>query len=71
MGGRYCAINSPLNLRSRDFCPHREPRGELIVQYRPPMSFAFIPYFIWVTICVFEAWEFLKTAKEYIYLEFR
>ena len=47
MGSRYCAINSPLgprwgqkslDLRSRDFCPHLEPRGELIAQYRPPMS---------------------------------
>ena len=50
MGGRYCAINSPLGprwwqksleLRSRDFCPHIEPRGELIAQYRPPMSFRY------------------------------
>ena len=50
MGGRYCAINSPLSprwgqkslhLRSRDFCPHREPRGELIAQYLPPMSFRY------------------------------
>ena len=50
MGGRYCAINSPLgsrwgqkslDLRSRDFCPHLEPCGELIVQYRPPMSFRY------------------------------
>ena len=51
MGGRYCAINSPLgsrwgqkslDLRSRDFCPHLEPRGELIAQYRPPMSFRYM-----------------------------
>ena len=50
MGSRYCAINSPLgsrwgqkslDLRSRDFCPHLEPRGELIAQYRPPMSFRY------------------------------
>ena len=50
MGCRYCAINSPLgprwgqkslDLRSRDFCPHLEPRGELIAQYRPPMSFRY------------------------------
>ena len=50
MGDRYCAINSPLgprwgqkslDLRSRDFCPHLEPRGELIAQYRPPMSFRY------------------------------
>ena len=50
MGGRYCAVNSPLgprwgqkslDLRSRDFCPHLEPRGELIAQYRPPMSFRY------------------------------
>ena len=50
MGGRYCAINSPLgprwgqkslDLRSRDFCPHLEPRGDLIAQYRPPMSFRY------------------------------
>ena len=27
----------------RDFCPHREPSGELIAQYRPPMSFCFYP----------------------------
>ena len=54
MGGRYCAINSPLgsrwgqkslDLRSRDFCPHLEPRGELIAQYRPPMSFRYIMAF--------------------------
>ena len=52
MGDRYCAINSPLgprwgqkslDLRSRDFCPHLEPRGELIAQYRPPMSFRYSP----------------------------
>ena len=30
-----------LDLRSRDFCPNLEPRGELIAQYRPPMSFRF------------------------------
>ena len=50
MGGRYCAVNSALsprwgqkslNLRSRDFCPHLEPRGELIAQYQPPMSFRY------------------------------
>ena len=50
MGGWYCAINSPLcprwgqksrDRRSRDFCPHLEPRGELIVQYWPPMSFRY------------------------------
>ena len=50
MGGRYWAINSPLgprwgqkslDLRSRDFCPHLEPCGELIAQYRPPMSFRY------------------------------
>ena len=52
MGGRYCAINSPRGSRwgqisrdrgSRDFCPHRGPSGELIAQYRPPMSFCFYP----------------------------
>ena len=32
-----------LRLRSRDFCPHLEPRGELIAQYRPPMSFRYNP----------------------------
>ena len=51
MGGRYCAINSPRgprwgqksrDQRLRDFCPHLEPRGELIAQYRPPMSFCYI-----------------------------
>ena len=25
------------------FCPHRGPSGELIAQYRPPMSFCFYP----------------------------
>ena len=53
MSGRYCAINSPLSprwgqksldLQSRDFCPHLEPRGELIAQYRPPISFRYIIY---------------------------
>ena len=29
--------------RSRDFCPHRGPSGELIAQYRPSMSFCFYP----------------------------
>ena len=52
MGGRYCAINSPRgsrwgqksrDQRSRDFCPHRGPSGELIAQYRPPMSFCCYP----------------------------
>ena len=33
MGGRYCAINSPLGPR----WGHLEPRGEVIAQYRPPM----------------------------------
>ena len=45
-----CAYNSPKgsrwgqkfqDQRSRDFCPHREPSGELVAQYRPPMSFCF------------------------------
>ena len=58
MGGRYCAINSPLgsrwgqkslDLRSRDFCPHLEPRGELIAQYRPPMSFRYNMYLCFVS----------------------
>ena len=39
--------------------------GELIAQYR---RFAFIPHFICVTICIFEAWKFLKTATENINL---
>ena len=52
MGGRYCAINSPRgsrwgqksrDRRSRDFCPHRGPSGELIAPNRPPMSFCFYP----------------------------
>ena len=52
MGSWYCAINSPRgsrwrqksrDRRSRDFCPHRGPSGELIAQYRPPMSFCFYP----------------------------
>ena len=52
MGGRYCTINSPRGARwgqksrdrrLRDFCPHRGPSGELIAQYRPPMSFCFYP----------------------------
>ena len=59
MGGRYCAINSPLgprwgqkslDLRSRDFCPHLEPRGELITQYWPPMSFRYIILPAWNNI---------------------
>ena len=25
------------------FCPYRGPSGELIAQYRPPMSFCFYP----------------------------
>ena len=52
MGGRYCAINSTRgsrwgqksrDRRSRNFCPHRGLSGELIAQYRPPMSFCFYP----------------------------
>ena len=26
----------------KHFCPHLEPRGELIAQYRPPVSFRYI-----------------------------
>ena len=37
-----------LDLRSRDFCPHLEPRGELIAQYRPPMSFRYSIHCIWI-----------------------
>ena len=79
MGGRYCAINSPLgprwgqkslDLRSRDFCPHLEPRGELIAQYRPPMSFHYnIPsgYIIrssifWCCICML-LWSLVNWVK--------
>ena len=31
------------HIRSWDFCPNREPRGELIAQYRTPMSFLYNP----------------------------
>ena len=35
----------------------------------PSTGVAFILHFIWVTICIFfKAWQFLKTAKEYINL---
>ena len=27
----------------KNFCPHRGPSGELIAQYRSPMSFCFYP----------------------------
>ena len=45
MGGRYCVINSPRGSRWGQifFGPHRGPSGELIAQYRPPMSFCFYP----------------------------
>ena len=78
MGGRYCAINSPRgsrwgqksrDRRSRDFCPHRGPSGELIAQYRPPMSFCFYPtLYLGNHLYFFKAWQFLKTAKAYINL---
>ena len=52
--------------RSRNFCPHRGPSGELIAQYRPPMSFCFYPtLYLGNHLCFFKAWQFLKTAKEY------
>ena len=52
-----------------DFFPHREPSGELIAQYRPPMSFCFYPrLYLGNHLYFFEAWQFLKTAKEYINL---
>ena len=47
MGGRYYAIISPRGSRWTSglgiFAPHREPSGELIAQYRPPMSICFYP----------------------------
>ena len=55
--------------RSRDFCPHRGPSGELIAQYRPPMSFCFYPtLYLGNHLYFFKAWQFLKTAKEYFNL---
>ena len=52
MGGQYCTINSPRGSRWGQkpetegrgiFAPHRGLSGELIAQYRPPMSFCFYP----------------------------
>ena len=55
--------------RSRDFCPHRRPSGELIAQYRPPVSFCFYPtLYLGNHLYFFKAWQFLKTAKEYMNL---
>ena len=73
MGGRYCAINSPLSprwgqksldLRSRDFCLHLEPLGEFIAQYGPPMSFRYIipqaiHIFYWIIFQIRSANEIL------------
>ena len=68
MGGPPLGQKS-LDPRSRDFCPHREPRGELIAQYRPPMPFCFYPtLYLRNHLYFFEAWQFSKRAKEYIYL---
>ena len=51
------------------FCPHLEPRGELIVQYRLPMSFCFYPtLYLGNHLYFLSLWQFLKTAKEYIIL---
>ena len=61
MGGRHCAINSPLGSRwgqksldipSPDFCPHHEPRGELITQYRSSMSFRYKLQWCWHTLSI-------------------
>ena len=78
MGGRYCAINSPRgsqwgrksrDWRSRYFCPCCGRSRELTAQYRPPMSFRFYPtLYLGNHLYFCEAWQFLKTAKEYIYL---
>ena len=58
--------------RSRDFCPYRGPSGELIAQYRPPMSFWFYPtLYLGNHLYLFKAWQFLKTAKEYTNLRDR
>ena len=40
-----------LDLLSLYFCPHLEPRGELIPQYRPPMSFRYI------STCICLSWR--------------
>ena len=42
-----------LDLRFRDFCPHLEPRGELISQYLPPLSFRYKIAFIWKSVAEF------------------
>ena len=61
-----CAINSPLrtqwgqksfDLRPRNFCLRREPRGELIAQYQLPMSFRY--KLLW--------WE-VELKMQYIFL---
>ena len=40
--------------------------GELIAQYRPPMSFCFYPtLYLGTHLSFSKAWQFLKTAKEY------
>ena len=49
--------------------PHRVPRGKLIAQYRMPMSFCFYPtLYLPNHLYYFEAWQFLKRTKWYIYL---
>ena len=53
-----------LDLRSRDFCPHREPRGELIAQYLPPMSFRYIIFLIIIIIIVIKS---DNSEKHHIY----
>ena len=68
MGGRYCAINSPRGSRWGQKSRDRGPSGELIVQYWPPMSFCLHPTPYLGNHLYFQAWQFLKTAKEYIIL---
>ena len=47
------------------FAPPRGPSGELIVQYRPPMSFCFYPtLYLGNYLYFFKAWQFLTTAKD-------
>ena len=48
------------------FAPHRGPSGELIAQYRPPMSFCFYPtLYLGNHLYFSKAWQFLKSAREY------
>ena len=47
------------------FAPHLEPCGELIAQYRPPMSFCFYPTFYLGNHLYFQRLTVLETSKEY------